>query len=219
MALGDDEWTQEWYSRLSETTRAMDAANGFFQRRWMALIGSQADEIRQFFERIIYLTPDEGGEPGDTSDLVNPETADVAWLDYMAQLYGVRVSPGMTVEAKRSAILYGSSGQNAGQEEAILNAARVVLTGTKNATLTRHYTGGDPAVAPVWKLLIRTRISETPDVDAVLRAVELARAKPAGALLYHEAIGVSWDTIEAARPAWDDWDGQSWTQIEETGLP
>lgn len=51
-----------------------------------------------------------------------------------------------------------------------------------------------------------------------VKAVIDMGAKPAGMQLHHALHAPSWDVIEAARPVWNDWEGDTWNEIEETEL-
>src|SRR5436305_14173462 len=71
--------------------------------RWMDLLGSRMTAVTQLIDRIDYLPPDEGGD-GGTSDLVDPGTADLAWLPWLAQLLGVTLPKTTDPTALRDSI-------------------------------------------------------------------------------------------------------------------
>lgn len=81
--------TLEWYARLPEAFRSYDVDGelvGFLDG-----LGVELAAIEALADRIDKVFPDEGGAPGDTSDLVDPATALAAWLPWVAMLYGVRL--------------------------------------------------------------------------------------------------------------------------------
>jgi hypothetical protein len=152
-----------------------------------------------------------------TSDLVDPALADPAWLPWLSQLVGVALSPGMSTAERRAAIASAASGWRAGTKASIAAVVAAQLTGTKQVSIYDHSVNS-PGDGTMWDVLIVTRASETPDPDAIPAIVERAGVKPAGVTLHIVTYSTSWDVLEAERPTWADWDGSSWTQIEETGL-
>lgn len=89
-------WTQRWWDRLPELYRAADEAqaagpNGFPLLRYLSLIGDQAGELEALTDRIKLHR---NGDGVWLSDLGDPETADDAWLPWMAQLVGIDVTLG-----------------------------------------------------------------------------------------------------------------------------
>lgn len=81
----------------------------------------------------------------------------------------------------------GYYGYAAGSIAAIREATKRVLTDTKTCTITKHYTGSP------WKILIETKLLETPDattvgqsMDEMLQLMELSR--PLGVSLTHAII-------------------------------
>lgn len=208
---------EQWYAELPEHYRVADAAQlgpDFPLLRFMSLIGDQLGDAVDLVDRIQYLPPDEGGAPGDTSDLVDPTTADPEWLPWLGRLVGVLLPPALTVAERRDAVAFASSGWRAGTKEAIADAARSALTGTRYVRINDHY-GGDQ-----WRIEVRTRSTETPSVPAVLAAIEAKDAKPAGVELVPTMYATTWAQLEALRPTWADWEAAgSWEVLEETGAP
>lgn len=206
------------YSRLPEHYRVADAAAGQPLRRWLAGIGSQIGQLELLINRIDFYNTNDGGQPGDTSDLTDPETADLRWLPWLAQLVGVRLDPSLTDAEQRDAVTYASAGWRAGTKQAVADAARTALIGSKYAQVHDHsvFTPGDGGV---WDVLIITRGTETPDPAAVLRTVIAHGAKPAGVRLHHRGYDTSWDTVTANFPTWNAIEAaKSWNAIQEVGL-
>lgn len=210
--------TERLYLRLPEFLRAADARNDWIMKTWLSGIADSQGEVDVLLSRIDYWPKAHGGEADDTSDLVDARTADLEWLDWLGQLFGVKPAPGLSEQARRDAVQFASSGFRAGTKAGIADAARSALDGTRFAQVYDHSTfvigeGGE------WDVLLVTRSSETPDPGAVLRSVISKRAKPAGVLLWHRAYATSWDILEATYPNWDSWGATgSWNVIEETGL-
>lgn len=206
------------YSRLPDHYRAQDESADYPLYRWLAGICAEGGAVEALMDRIDYVSPNDGGVVGDTSDLVDPGTADAAWLPWLAQLVGVALSPGLSETQKRDAIRYASAGWRAGTKASVADAAKSELTGTKYAQVYDH-TVSTPGDGTMWDVLIVTRTEETPDVSAVLAAVEKRGAKPAGVVLHHRAYAASWDTVEATYPTWSAVDAAgSWIKVQEAGL-
>lgn len=212
--------TERFWSRLPEVYRTFDSQLGWPFKRWLSCILDQADPLEQLIDRIDYVSPADGGAPGDTSDLVDPATADVAWLSWLAQLRGVRLDAGLSELAQRDAVANASSGWRAGTKSAVAAAAMSALTGTRYAAVYDHSTAAGLGTGGVWDVLIVTRSDETPGGAAsVIDAVNAKRAKPAGVTLYAIAYEASWAQLQAAYPTWQGFELRgSWAQIEQTGL-
>jgi hypothetical protein len=164
-------------------------------------------------------TPYLGLATGATSALVTPELADDAWLPWLAQLVGVRLNVGLDRQARVDSIRYASAGWRGGTKAAVADAARSALTGTKFVAVYDHSTEAGIGAGGPWDVLLITRLTETPDVSAVLAAVVAKKAKPAGVMLHHVAYNATWAQIVAAYPTWAALAAAgSWAVIEEAGL-
>jgi hypothetical protein len=154
------------------------------------------------------------------SSLADPVQAEAAWLPWLAQLVGAVLDPGASEAEQRDTIQFATSGWRGGTRSAIADAARSALNGTKYVRILPHTktTGGSLATGTAWDITIVTRLSETPDVNAVLGAVLRKGVKPAGAVLYHYPATASWAAVTAAYNTWASRVGKSWLTIEETGL-
>lgn len=206
--------TEALYAAIPERIRLEDELQDpdWPLLRYLSLIGDQLDEVVVLIDRVDYVTVNDGGAVGDTSDLADPATADVGWLDWLGQLVGVRLAPALTEAERRDAVAFSSSGWRAATKGAVADAARSALTGTRYVHILDHY-AGDP-----WRVEVRTRTSETPSVPAVLEAIVAKGAKPAGVELVPTAYDATWAQLEALRPTWADWEAAgSWALLEETG--
>lgn len=228
------------YHRLPEVYRTMDAADRTWAfKRYLAGMLDPAASIDEMITAIAGerpvgpATPEPWGLPADelavwrenrrtrASALGDPEQAEVAWLPWLAQIVGARLDPGASVEEKRDTIRYATSGWRAGTRSAIVDAAKSALTGTQYARVLPHTkvnVSDDLEAGTPWDITVITRTSETPDPGVVLDAILRKGVKPAGAVLWHKSFNASWSTLMSERPTWADWNGSSWTEIEETGL-
>lgn len=212
--------TERLYADLPELYRLADRAqpdgpDGYPLLRWLSLIVDQAGDVDELADRF-----DPVDNPSGTSDLVDPATADAAWLPWLANLVGAKLSPSLSEAETRDAIANPSSGWRAGTKPALAAAARTALTGSRFAEVRDHtVTMTAPGEGGVWDVLLVTRTSETADLAAVLEAVDVKGGKPAGVVLRHEAYEATWETFEAAYPTWADLEGRTWRTIEETLPP
>lgn len=224
------------YNRLPEVYCTMDAADSTWTfKRYLGAILEQAGAGDDFYVGVLGDRP--VGPPApvpwglvDTdlanwvaarvsrlSSLGDPFQADVTWLPWLAQLVGVQLDPSASEAEQRDTIAYATSGWRAGTASAIEDAARSALIGSRYAKVVPAMAGS--VAGTPWDLTIVTRASETPDPAAVIGAVLRKGVKPAGVVLHTRTYEASWDTLEAARPTWEDWErAGSWTALEETGL-
>lgn len=215
------DYTERLYGRIPDHYRNVDAvqAGDFPFKRFLSLLGDQAGALETLVDRIDFRALDEGGAPGATSDLVDPSTADNAWLDWLGQLVGVILDPALTELERRASVEDAPSGWRAGTKLAMGLAAKTALTGTQTVQVYDHSTDvSGIGAATEWDVLIVTLSSETPDPAVVLDAIRSKHAKPAGVFLYHRDYEATWATIEAERPTWADWEPDTWADIQETGI-
>lgn len=200
------------YSKLPEAWLLEDEKNDWVLKRWLSGVGDQWAAVEVMIDRFQFDAIPIGA-PGDTSDLVDPAVADVAWLPWLAQLVGQKVissNPAVTRARISSANKFRS-----GTKLAIAEACKGVLTGEQRVTIYDH-TVTVPGDGGQWDLLILTKGSET--VSSPKAEVIRLGAKPAGIILHESTFDTTWAAIEAALPTWGDWDTKTWTQIEEEGL-
>lgn len=154
------------------------------------------------------------------SALADPDQADPLWLPWLAQLVGARLDPAASLSERRDTIKYATSGWRAGTRQAIADAAKTALTGTKYAKVIPHSVpavGGGVTDGTIWDVTIVTQDAETPDPAAVLAAVLRKGVKPAGVVLYVSGYSSSWDLIEKYYPMFDDIELADWDTIEQIG--
>lgn len=227
------------YQRLPEVYRVMDAHDQTWPfKRYLYAALHQAGEIDDMIDQLDGerpvgpATPEPWGLQPDELEvwrasrlsrdslLGDPVNAPAAWLPWLAQLVGAHLDPAASETERRDTIRFATSGYRAGTRSTIADAARSALTGTREVQVLprKKPVGGTIVDGGPWDITIVTKITETPDVGAVLGAVLRKGTKPAGAVLWHYAFEATWDAVEAAYPTWADRDAQSWQQIEETGL-
>lgn len=228
------------YQRLPEIYRRLDARDSTWAlKRYLGAAMQQAGAIDDTVTAIAGEDPIGPADPYpcamDPDDLAlwraartvrpsalaDPDQADVAWLPWLAQLVGARLDPAASEAEKRDTIKYATSGWRAGTRQAIADAARTALTGSKFAKVLPHTipaSGGGTQPGGVWDVTVVTRVAETPDVSAVLGAIERKGVKPAGVVLHHTAYTSTWDLLEARFPTWADIETATWAQIEEAGI-
>lgn len=212
--------TEALYAALPELYRAADAErgagpSGYPLLRFLSLLGDQLADVEALVARADYYSHDDGGQPGDTSDLTDPATADAAWLPWLAQLVGARLPAGLTTAGRRGAVAGAVAGYFKGTKQGIQAAAQAALLGTRYVRVIPLYAGNQ------WRLEVRTRTSETPSTAAVAAAIVAANAKPAGVELVATAYEATWAQIEAAFPTWANLEATAptWLGVEETGAP
>lgn len=217
-----DYTTERFYSKLPEFFRVSDVPQDWTLKKWLSGIFAEYNQLDVMIDRFKYTTPDAGGSALDTSDLVDPFTADVAWLPWLAQHVGVVLNPALSEADQRSSIYDRLTNLNTqpGSKGAMANAAKARLTGSRSANIYDHSTDvGTPGTAGMWDVLVITVGSETPPGVDPTEDIIAANAKPAGVQLYHRTFESVWDDIEAGLATWDDWEAAgSWRAIEETGL-
>lgn len=158
---------------------------------------------------------------GRSTDLVDGTFADAEWLPWLTQLVGVDIETLASEEEIRNAISTGSGGFRAGSRDAIIDAVKSELTGTKYVQVFQNSNATAPiGTASMWNLLILTKYSETPSFAQIVETVIRKQAKPAGVLLFHRTFEAEWEDVETVYPTWAHWEapGVTWTKIEETGL-
>lgn len=227
------EAAQRVWERLPQAYRTMDAAQQWAFKRYLAGLLGIVQDADTLVERLAGARPvgPSGPEPVDlhgdeltrwrearrdvNSALGDPYLADAEWLSWMAQALGATLDPRSSIQERRDTLRFATSGMKAGTREAIANAARSALTGSRYVQVQSRLRG-DGTVGTLWDLTLRTRASETPDPSLVLPTVIRKGAKPAGVVLHHATFGTPWDRIEALFPTWSDWEQQTWGSLEES---
>jgi hypothetical protein len=127
-------------------------------------------------EQIARDTPD--GDPG-WSSVLDVDRAPVGWVEWLGQMVGVTMPPGLADAEQRDAVR-DASGWRRGTLGAITAAAQLLLTGTKRATVVERY-GANP-----YALYVATYAGQTADPTAVEASIRLV--KPGGITLTYEVI-------------------------------
>lgn len=154
---------------------------------------------------------------GSTSDLVNPVTADDAWLPWIQQFFPVQGSYSNMSEL-RGALIAASEDYNRGSIPSIVAAVRQLLDGSRSVRIyKRANLAGFGGSATMWDILIVTAPGEYKGTSMHNDLTRMG-AKPAGVVIHHRTYSADWDTIQAAYPTWNSIEGKSWRTIEMTGL-
>ena len=229
--------TWKVWDSLPEVYREADSrqrsGGGYPLLRYLSLLGDQVDAVGLLLDAVDYRSPAEGGAVGDLSQLLDPATAEIAWLPWLAQLYGVDIAGGLTVAEQRSAITAGASGWRAGSKASIIAAAQTVLSGQAVVQVVPHDSFAADGVRP-FSIVVRTRHTETgvltwdglestyrnwDELETatatwaglfprdVLSAVERAHVIPAGVVVRHELGVLTWARLEAVPVL-------TWNQLE-----
>lgn len=118
------------------------------------------------------MAPVEIGEIARDSDLNiawgalrDPDTCPAALLDWLAVDQGIVFPPSALTEADKRYRIKQAAGRYRGTPRALVEEVQLALTGTKTVLL--GYQNGDE-----WHYLVGTIDAETPDEDAVERAIE-----------------------------------------------
>ena len=208
------ETTERTYGRLPITYRVEDTGQDYQLKKWLSGSCDQLWDIEHLLNRFSYVPPQDG-VPVDTSDLVDPNTADAAWLPWLAQLVGVQLDTTVSIDMQRAQIANVDFLQ--GTKQSMAKTGQTVLTGTQYIRIFDHTSAStDIGGAGEWDVLIITVASETTSSPSA--AIIAAGAKPAGVQLHEETFTSTWDDVEGRYPTWADWDAATWQQIEESGL-
>lgn len=235
--------TEKLWRRLPEVYRTYDEDNDWAFKKFISSFADQLDEVETLSERFFlvgeedyrlltedlgvtdtYTRPD-GLEDDDspigylpmyqTSDLVDPRTANEEWLPYVAQLYGVQL-PNDTVDYQRAAIWYGYTSLKGGSKQALREALQDQLTGDKWVDIYERRDGAGGSIdspAGEWDILVVTRTEETPPGLDLVAEIERRNAKPAGVILHQITYNAPWDDIDTL-----DWTAieafSNWNELE-----
>lgn len=236
--------TERLYRRLPEFYRNLDAQNDWQFKKYIGSMSDELNDIDVLIARLEYIPPEDrpdyyasldqyntyerpsgledpdlGFAPiGETSDLLDARTADSAWLPFLAQLIGADISDLTSDEDRRDAILFNYLGFRAGSREALEDAAKRVLTGTKFVRVYPHRNGAGGSIysqGTQWDILLITRLEETPSFADIVNEILRKGAKPAGVVLYHIPYAVTWEVIETTFPTWANIEAVgTWQNIE-----
>lgn len=204
-----------WDEQVPGVYQFEDSRNDWSMKKYVSATGDVLDEVGVLVDRIKYIPLDDGEEADLHSDLVDPWQADTAWLNWLAQLVGVKFRAGLSENDKRTQIATAVGGVRAGTNAAIVQAVQTILTGTKTVYVYQFSNLTGIGAGTQWEVLILT-LSEETTAD-VVNTVIAAGAKPAGVKLYHEYYGANWTAMESAYTTWNAWE-LPWEDIEQTGL-
>lgn len=202
---------------LDQMPVAHRVGGGEVLEAYLGSVCDQVSDVLRIAERIDYVPPDEGGGEAGTSDLLDPEGADAAWLPWMAQLYGIPLPGSLTEQQRRNLVADWRQRRHAGSKQSMVDAVRAILTRNQMVKVIDHATETGPGGR--WDVLVVTLKAETPNQDGalVLDAIRQADVKPAGVVLHHRFVTGSWAALQADRPTWSEWNDATWLELEDTG--
>lgn len=170
------------YDMQTEYVRANDAANGYATRTFTAAIGSMFDRYSHVLR----------AAPASWAPLFDVDACPDHGLPYLAQFVGVRPTFGDPALRDRIRAL---PVYNRGRPQAMIDAARIWLTGDRHVQLYEQY-GGD-----VYALRMVLKADEVPsDPDRFdLMVQRIIEAKPAGILLQIVVVtGMTFAELDAS---------------------
>lgn len=218
--------TERIYAFVPEEHRSADeieATGDFPLLRFVSLVGDQAGEVEDLFDRINYVAPREGGADGDTSDLADPSTGTPAFLAWQGMHVSIDADGMPTAEAR--AAIAGATGSKPTSLGAMRSAVAATLVGRRQVRIDKHV-DGDP-----WKMRVAVYAGETgvftydelaalfptydefaaafPTYDSLpTTAATIAaayREKPPGVNLTVDILtGATYDDLAAEFPSYDD---------------
>lgn len=237
--------TERTYARLPEFYRVLDAQQDYALKKYLSAICDALYEVELTVARIEYIKPEDSADYedardeystyerpdgienpeygfapiGQTSDLLDPRTADDEWIPFIGQLIGANLSNIYDPDARRFAVANNYLGFRAGSRESLIAAAQSVLTGDKYVRVYPHRDGAEGSIASEgteWDVLIITKPEETPTGTLVVDTIVAKGAKPAGVALHHLLYSATWAAIESMFPTWDAIEtlGNTWGNIE-----
>lgn len=196
----------EVFNRLPREYRIEDELRQYSHLlKYLSLVGDQLDEVRAIIQRIF---PETG-----RSELVDPYTADAAWLRWLAQFVGIPRAESVPLSQLRPLIALAADGWSHGTMPRLIKTIRSLLVDVGWGV---PYVAVDRDSSDPFRLTIRTAREETPQGGAELIAqVIAAGAKAAGILLMWVVYEASWDVIETRFPTWDAVEAANpWAHIE-----
>lgn len=152
--------TEDLWSRLPEVYRREDEKYGGVFKAYVSGMGDAANDIETLINRIAYVPVEEGGEPGDTSDLADSHGADEAWLPWIAMVRGIYIH-GTTGESQVREMLQRSS-YNSGTKQSLIDFVKPMLSDTQFVAIHPHTGPLDtPSDGKHYELLVVTLAGET----------------------------------------------------------
>jgi phage tail P2-like protein len=146
-----------YYARL-EPIAYDDADHDYILRALAAALMAP----REVFE--VAREDDDGRIPWGR--LLDPDACPAELLDWLAVFAGVVLPPSAITDEEKRSRIGQAAGQYRGTNQAMREEIQRSLTGTKSVRIIEH-AGGDP-----WAVVVVTKLSETPDADAVERTAQ-----------------------------------------------
>lgn len=158
------DFTAGVYGRLPEQYRTADEQQDWPLLRWLSLLGDQAGELQALFDRM-------ASSSAHRSEITDPQTADAAWLPWLARIVGVDMRAVADVAQQRQLLASTDVVRLAGTTASIVAAVQATLVGVRTVDVATQ-------VGDRWGIQVTVYAAETPDAAATTAAA--LRFKPAG---------------------------------------
>jgi hypothetical protein len=174
---------QRYYDELSAYAPD-DEGYGWAWAYWLGGLGLLSEDLDEA------LREQEDGRDG-LQALMDPQSAPEWALDWLRMLPGVTFPKDASPERKRQ-LLQQTPAKDRGSEKAIIGAARQYLSDP----VAGHVFIEAPFEGSCWRILVVTAASETPDEEAVRRALDSGKVLAAGVRLTYRAAPLVIDALE-----------------------
>lgn len=172
------------YDRLGPAITSQDAENGHVLRALASTLVSPIDLVEAAV-----------GREGGFDPLLNPDGCPVALLPWLAQLVGVDLPAGFD-EATGRALVKNPPSWRAGTPQAIVDAAKAHLTGSRRVDLAERTHPDRPGEDSPWHFTITIYADEAPaSLDALRRDV---RAVTDAELQFTVVVKSGWSFADMA---------------------
>lgn len=218
--------TESVWDRFPEKDRLADVDHDWTLLRFLSLLFDQMHAVTALVDRFGVTAP------GESSDLTDPESADAAWLPWLAQIAGI--DPTMSPGELRLALL--ARRFDAGSLRSVRETVEALLGGEKRYQIIPH-ADGDPWVVriiadpddagaatwmtwdvdyPTWGQLERVATWADLEVNADLSdRLALEAVRPAGVTFDVVLAYTSWELLELTVTSWTQWEAMtSWSDYE-----
>lgn len=100
-----DRFTERFYAGLPDCYREADADNLYALKHYVSAILDELRKVMDLYARLDFDIETEGGLVGDSTDLLNPATADAYWLRWIAQMLGISIEAYKDIVRMRGGIV------------------------------------------------------------------------------------------------------------------
>lgn len=158
------ETAERMYSVLPEHYRREDQHQDYQLKLWVSAMFDELGDVNTVLERLDFDALKAQTDHHETSELVDPENADAAWLPWIGQLLGIKITGNETVEQQRAKLhTRWHTGFADGNIHSMMDAASFALVGDKYVNVYPRSTAAPDGIGTgtMWDMLIVTKESET----------------------------------------------------------